>query len=838
MVSTKPIEYTNPLGSYQSTFEIGAPNGIVLTVDVTAAPFISFTDKSGSYSVLRGADPVIDDDLATKRYADSLITTPQYWDRNAVPPIPILFPLTAGDAVKIDAPGYLEVSLIQNSLGSISIDMPWAVGSRTLSVGNSLNAFTTYLTVDGSVSTDSVIPLNSPGVLNLLYDSVTATGDGVSLVSAMIPGSLIFIPTGAVTDFTFVAPSEFVGNVEFLSGLVNLFPFDYTTIAVPVDGDIVIDTSLVTNERLGFYDGILAAWQWAVTGPAGSNTEIQFNDGGVLGTDSLFTFIKATNRLGLGIAVPTQAIQIETGVNTGSIKLTNTANASGLFLTLDSTGVGYIHQAGAFDFAILSGINRPFTIASSGKIGLGVGATALTPTRGVHIDSTDGMHLHPCALPAGAAGDICIDSGAANALKFHNGVGWITPGVTIGGSDTHIQYNDTGALAGTAALVWKHTTSKLGINVPLGNPQNDLHIDGVAGAAIIQLTNNSTGRTISKGLQLALSSTGNGSLYLLANKDLTFGTNSAACITIKNDGKLGFGTISPVSALHLDIGTANTGGFRVTNNATSGVTSTDGATFELTSASNLNITNYENSPISLFLGNGAAASEKVRIRETGKIHVTDDISKYTAGGGSIDFLHLSRASRNEVRIQFTNHDSGWTNATEGFFIGLSDTAGGDAEIRNETAGASINFYNQGVQVATIAPGGFGIATGSPTSYLHVDGSIAAAYYETAVDLVLSDTSPYFTIVVTADGKTVTLPAAATVPGRIYNIKAMIAGAGPTSVTVEADGAEIFDKIAGLLNLTLVGTTAGAAVQNEAVTVQSNGVGWTVISRTVDCHPGL
>jgi len=839
MVSTKPIEYTNPLGSYQSTFEIGAPNGILLTVDVTATPFISFTDKAGLYTIVRGADPVIDDDLATKRYADSLIATPQYWNRDLINNH--VFPLTVGDSVVVDpatflAPAipfgvpFLDTAVIHHG-GDIRVNVENAFADATVLITNGAAGFA-HLSLPGMVVTDCVRGYAAADQLYFLCLDTggVLSGDGLLLDGTTTP-ILTFTPQNAITTFDFQA---IVSTLNlYVSDILNLNPTDYTAIGAPAGGDVVVDDSLVTEERLGFYDGITTSWKWAVTGPAGLDKEIQFNDGGILGADTHFTFTKATHSLGIGIAIPTAKIQIESGAAAGQLKFTNTANVAGFRIGLTATGQVTINQAAADNLNIEVNGMQPMIILSSGYIGVGLGLTAITPTREFYVDSTNGMHLHPCVLPAGAIGDICMDV-ADSLLKYHDGVGWITPGVTIGGSDTHIQYNDGGILAGTAALVWNHTTNKLGINVPGGNPQNELHIDGVAGAAIIQLSNDITGRALTNGLQLSLSSAGNGALYNLANKDLAFGTNGAARITIKNDGKTGFGIAAPATNFHFDVGTGVDGGIQITNNATSGVTATSGLRIGVLGAAGFGYVKSESTtPLSFYFG----TTEMVRIGYDGKVKIGDDLSGITIGATE-EKLWLDDAGRDSTCIHFTNLDTGHNSATDGFVVGIKDTDSGRAWINQREAQDLEVWVNGNKRVVFASTGAVGINSATPVSLLDVNGSLGCGYLETAVDLPVAATDPYYTIVVTADGKTVTLPPAATVPRRIFVIKAMIAGAGPTSVTVEADGAEIFDKIAGLLNLTLIGTTGGAAVQNETVTVQSNSTGWTVISRTVDCHPGL
>ncbi|MFC1678738.1 hypothetical protein ACFL2T_00765 [Elusimicrobiota bacterium] len=71
-------------------------------------------------------------------------------------------------------------------------------------------------------------------------------------------------------------------------------------------------------------------------------------------------------------------------------------------------------------------------VVKDGKVGIG----KPDPVRALHVGCTDGMRLDPSALPASAAiGDIVVDSGDSNKLKWFNGSSWQEAGGGGGGGD-------------------------------------------------------------------------------------------------------------------------------------------------------------------------------------------------------------------------------------------------------------------------------------------------------------------------------------------------------------------------------------------------------------------
>jgi hypothetical protein len=78
-----------------------------------------------------------------------------------------------------------------------------------------------------------------------------------------------------------------------------------------------------------------------------------------------------------------------------------------------------------------SALSERMRITNSGQVGIGTN----NPARLLEVAGP--MRLAPAALPGTpAAGDLAVDSGASNALKYYNGTAWVSAGGGGGGSPT------------------------------------------------------------------------------------------------------------------------------------------------------------------------------------------------------------------------------------------------------------------------------------------------------------------------------------------------------------------------------------------------------------------
>ncbi len=121
-----------------------------------------------------------------------------------------------------------------------------------------------------------------------------------------------------------------------------------------------------------------------------------------------------------------------------------------------------------------------------------------------------------------------------------------------------------------------------------------------------------------------------------------------------------------------------------------------------------------------------------------------------------------------------------------------------------------------VERMTIVDGGnVGIGINTPSSMLHVQGSVAGAITTVATASVTLGVNHYSVLMNAATPTTVNLPAASGCPGRIYIIKNINTG----TVTIDANAAETIDGTA----------TKTIAAQWGVLMIQSNGTSWYIIN---------
>lgn len=287
------------------------------------------------------------------------------------------------------------------NIGSASADylqIAGGTGSLTLTgTGSSSNIDITLTPKGSGVVNTNTLTLTGTGTLNGL-DAIDGTGE-TTLESVLdLAGDVSATGLG----------NTVIGNDKILESMLK-----------------AVDTP--SDEECLSYESTVGDFEWQACGsgggtPGGSDTQLQFNDGGSFGGDAGLVYDKTTDALTL----------------------------AGIFSapTLTLTGTGTINGLDAIDATTETTLEGAIDIA--GDIS-GTGLTAVT----IGADKV----LESMLKSVDAASD-------EECLTYESTVGdfeWQTcgSGGSVAGSDTQIQFNDGGAFGGDAGLTYNKTTDTL-----------------------------------------------------------------------------------------------------------------------------------------------------------------------------------------------------------------------------------------------------------------------------------------------------------------------------------------------------------------------------------------
>jgi hypothetical protein len=187
---------------------------------------------------------------------------------------------------------------------------------------------------------------------------------------------------------------------------------------------------------------------------------VQFNDGGVFGGDSDFTYNKSTNLLTVAggfsssgtfnnvtITAPASSATL-TIANTKTLTVSNTLTLQGT----DSTTMTFPATS-----TTVAGLGIAQTFTQDQAI---TGNLTLNAQGDVRFADSDSSNYVAFQAPATVASNVTwtlpsVDGSTGQALVT-NGTGtlsWATPGGSPGGSNTQLQYNSSGSFAGATNLV-------------------------------------------------------------------------------------------------------------------------------------------------------------------------------------------------------------------------------------------------------------------------------------------------------------------------------------------------------------------------------------------------
>lgn len=176
----------------------------------------------------------------------------------------------------------------------------WIINSSTGVVTVNDNGSNLVTTVNAGDA--ARIFLTSNASANGSWDVTTASSSGIS-----------FDINGLTEDST-IATGDMLAYYDAVNAVNRKIDFDNFKTAIATDNiNRLTARAIATGDSFSFYDAAtgesskvdydtvqsqIAAT--AITDPAGNDTEVQFNDGGVHGSDSTFVFDKSTNLLTIG----------------------------------------------------------------------------------------------------------------------------------------------------------------------------------------------------------------------------------------------------------------------------------------------------------------------------------------------------------------------------------------------------------------------------------------------------------------------------------------------------------------------------------------------------------